>query len=55
MVEPSTSNANEASAPDTDEEQSKSDMDIETSETLESVPTSSSEPASTTLGEYLEW
>merc|ERR1719362_2465120 len=52
MVEPSTSNVNEATAQDTDEDQSKSIMEVEESnEAIEksSVPTSSSaEPAITT-------
>ena len=52
MVEPSTSNVNEATAQDTDEDQSKSIMEVEESnEAVEksSVPTSSSaEPAITT-------
>ena len=52
MVEPSTSNVNEATAQDTDEDQSKSIMEVEESnEAIEksSVPTSSStEPVITT-------
>ena len=52
MVEPSTSNVNEATAQNTDEDQSKSIMEVEESnEAIEksSVPTSSSaEPAITT-------
>jgi len=52
MVEPSTSNANEAAqadhATEEDVEQSKSVMEVVNNDDVESVPSSSSEPASTT-------